>query len=161
MSESAAFWRYCFDRSKGRPSLAVDANAALTFPFQRPVMACLICNFAVTYFGGDALNAGCSAEAIRSLHGSLGAEPEVGSDRPRRRGSKRAWSTGAKRKVRLASKHQKKRPQRGAVALRPLQLRRPTGDLGGGPIGCLPQYWKTQYGLIQAARMEKVPNTVS
>ena len=55
----------------------------------------------------------------------------------------------------------KKRPQRGAVALRPLQFRRPTGDLGGGPIGASPSTGKTQYGLIQAASAEKVPSTVS
>jgi hypothetical protein len=55
----------------------------------------------------------------------------------------------------------KKRPQRGAVALRPLQFRRPTGDLGGGPIGASPGTGKTQYGLIQAASAEKVPSTVS
>jgi len=54
----------------------------------------------------------------------------------------------------------KKRPQRGAVALRPLQFRRPTGDLGGGPIGASPSTGKTQYGLIQAASAEKVPSTV-
>src|SRR6266403_4141725 len=35
----------------------------------------------------------------------------------------------------------KKRPQHGAVALRPLQFRRPTG-LGGWTYRCLPQHWK-------------------
>src|SRR5258708_40317092 len=55
----------------------------------------------------------------------------------------------------------KKRPQRGAFALRPLQFRRPTGDLGGGPIGASPSTGKTQYGLIEAARAERVPAIVA